>query len=208
MPIIGLVSQKGGVGKSTLAQAVAREAAVSDLTVKICDLDILQATSVDWTRRRMAAGVEPNIPVEPFKTAAQALASADQFDLLVLDGPARADKGTLAIAQGADLVVQPTGTSLADLRPAVLLFHELTQQGIPPNKLAMALCRVGSPAEERDARDYISRAGYTALMGALYEKPAYRQAQDAGQAVTETKYAGLSLRADELIQAVFDAVPS
>lgn len=206
MPVIGFVSQKGGVGKSTLAQAVARECAANGLAVKVCDLDVMQGTSLDWTRRRMEAGTEPVIPVEPFKTAAQAIAQADRYDVLVLDGPARADKGTLAIAEAADLVVQPSGPSLADLRPAVLLFHELVQQKVPTSKLVIALCRVGSPAEEREARDYLARAGYDTLAGALFERPAYRQAQDVGLAVTETKYSTLSKRADELVQAIFNRI--
>ncbi len=202
--VIALVSQKGGVGKSTLAQAVAREVAANSLTVKLCDLDTMQATSLDWTRRRLEAELEPVVPAEPFKTAAQALAQRERYDVLVLDGPARADKGTLAIAQAADLIIQPSGTSLADLRPAVLLFHELADKGVASERLAIALCRVGSAAEERAARDYITRAGHVCLGGALYERPAYRQAQDSGLSVTETKYAGLSQRADELIQAVLD----
>ncbi len=48
--IIAFVSQKGGVGKSTLARAVAREAAYGGLKVKIADLDTQQGTSVDWHR--------------------------------------------------------------------------------------------------------------------------------------------------------------
>jgi chromosome partitioning protein len=202
--IIGFVSQKGGVGKSTLAQAVAREAAAGGLSVKIADLDMLQKTSVDWTCRRLEAGLEPVVPVEPFGTAAHAIKSAEHYDVLVLDGPARADQGTLEIARMADLIVQPAGPSLADLRPAVAVFHKLVKSGVDPSKLVVALCRIGSEAEERSARDYVQRAGYEVLAGALYERPAYRQAQDAGLAVTETKYAGLSQRADALIQSLFD----
>ena len=37
--IIAFVSQKGGVGKSTLSRALAREAAASGLKVKIADLE-------------------------------------------------------------------------------------------------------------------------------------------------------------------------
>jgi cellulose biosynthesis protein BcsQ len=43
--IIGVVSQKGGVGKSTITRLVARELAAQDWQVKIADLDISQATS-------------------------------------------------------------------------------------------------------------------------------------------------------------------
>jgi chromosome partitioning protein len=34
--VIGFISQKGGVGKSTLARALAREAAASGLSVRVC----------------------------------------------------------------------------------------------------------------------------------------------------------------------------
>jgi ABC-type transport system involved in cytochrome bd biosynthesis fused ATPase/permease subunit len=46
--IIGVVSQKGGVGKSTIARLIARELAAQDWEVKIADLDISQATSYHW----------------------------------------------------------------------------------------------------------------------------------------------------------------
>jgi chromosome partitioning protein len=36
--IVGLISQKGGVGKSTLARALAREAAAGGLRVLLADL--------------------------------------------------------------------------------------------------------------------------------------------------------------------------
>ena len=38
--IIGVVSQKGGMGKSTIARLIARELAAQDWEVKIGDLDI------------------------------------------------------------------------------------------------------------------------------------------------------------------------
>jgi chromosome partitioning protein len=63
----------------------------------------------------------------------------------------------------ADVVVQPSGTSLADLRPAALLFHELSAAGIPTEKLLTALCWVGTAAEETAARDYMRKAGYDTL---------------------------------------------
>src|SRR6476620_2530974 len=56
--IIAFVSQKGGVGKSTLARALAREAANSGLAVKIADLDTQQGTSVDWHRQRLDSALE------------------------------------------------------------------------------------------------------------------------------------------------------
>jgi chromosome partitioning protein len=45
--IISFISQKGGVGKSTLARALAVECAKADLKIKIIDLDSQQKTIVD-----------------------------------------------------------------------------------------------------------------------------------------------------------------
>ena len=59
--IIAFVSQKGGVGKSTLSRALAREAANSALKTKIADLDTQQGTSIDWHRIRLNAGIKPAV---------------------------------------------------------------------------------------------------------------------------------------------------
>lgn len=90
--VVAFVSQKGGVGKSTLARALAREAAAGGLRVKVADLDTQQGTSVDWHRQRLQAGIEPAVSVEAFATAAQALAVADGYDILIIDGPARTSR--------------------------------------------------------------------------------------------------------------------
>jgi len=112
----------------------------------------------------------------------------------------------MAIARLADLVVQPTGASADDLRPAVREFHALVQAGVPKGKLAFALNRIGTEAEEAEARAYITEAGYDVLDGCLLEQPAYRKAMNVGRAITETSYAGLNAKADALIQALIDRV--
>ena len=204
--VVAFVSQKGGVGKSTLSRALAREAAAGGLRVKVADLDTQQGTSVDWHRQRLNASIEPVVSVEAFATAAQALGVANGFDILILDGPARTSQATLEIARAANLVVQPTGASLDDLRPAVREFHALAKAGVPPARLVFALNRIGTPAEEAETRAYLAEAGYAILDGCLLERPAYRQAQNAGHAITETRYAALNERADTLIQSLIDRV--
>jgi len=204
--IIAFISQKGGVSKSTLSRALAREATEGGLRTKIADLDIEQDTSVQWHRRRLQADIQPRVSVEAFSTAAHALSVSENYDLLILDGPARASKGTLEISKVANLVVQPTGASLDDLIPAIKVFHGLVKAGIRKEKLVFALGRIGTDSEEADARAYILEAGYEVLEGCLVERPAYRQAQNKGYAVTETRYKGLNERADQLIQSLINKV--
>jgi chromosome partitioning protein len=204
--IIAFVSQKGGVGKSTLSRGLAREAAHNGLRVKIADLDTQQGTSVDWNRRRLNAGIQPEVAVEAFATAAKAIKIARHYDLLIIDGPARFSAGTLEIAKVAHLVVQPTGASLDDLRPAVREFHGLVNEGILKDKLVFSICRIETPTEEAETRSYLAEAGYAVLDGYVPERPAYRRAQNAGRAITETSFRNLNTKADALIQALINRV--
>jgi chromosome partitioning protein len=203
--IIGVVSQKGGVGKSTISRLIAREYAHSKWDVKIADLDISQGTSTDWKKRREEHSLQPEIAVEPFRTVAQALKHADVHDLLVLDGAPHSMQGTLEIAKASKILVLPTGLSLDDLKPTVLLAHELTAASIPEEKIVFALCRVGDRDNEiEEARTYIKKAGYAVLKGSLPEKTAFRRASDEGKAITEVSYLSLRLRAEELAQGIID----
>ena len=166
--LIGIVSQKGGVGKSTLARLIAREYSQAGWTVKIADLDVSQGTSYNWQARRLQNGIEPVISVERFGTVEQALKQKQHFDLVILDGPPHSTAGTLRIAAAADLVVLPTGLALDDMEPSVLLAHELVKKGIPKARLAFAFCRVGdSESEIAEAREYVTQAGYRRLTGCL-----------------------------------------
>lgn len=205
--IIGMVSQKGGVGKSTLARLIAREYAAAGWRVKIADLDISQGTSTDWKQRREQTAMEPEIAVEPFRTVAQALKVAELYDLMVFDGPPHSMAGTLEIARASSLVVLPTGLSLDDLRPSIMLAHELVENRIPAERIAFALCRVGDRENEiEEARRYIQKAGYESLPGSLPEKTGYRRASDEGRAASEVTYPTLKERAEELAQAMIDRI--
>lgn len=205
--VIGIVGQKGGVGKSTMARLIAREYAASGWNVKIADLDVSQGTSFHWQARRLQRQIEPVVSVERFGTVEQALKTAPHYDLLILDGAPHSTAATLKIAQSSALVLLPTGLSLDDMEPSILLAHELVKKGIAKQLLAFALCRVGdSEPEIAEAREYIGKAGYRVLRGAIPEKIAYRRASDEGRALTETKFASLNQRSDVLAQDIIDHV--
>jgi chromosome partitioning protein len=198
--VIAFVGQKGGTGKSTLARAFAVEAAYAT-NVLIADLDEAQRTSWEWGQRRAAGGHQPAVPVEMVPRL-QLFTRAASVDLLVADAPGWADASTLWLAQGARLTVLPTGASIDDLNPTIRLMHELTDKGIADWRLALALCRIQSEAEDSFARDYLKRAGYKALKGDLPEKKSFRDLQNAGKAITEGAMAAISKTAEELIKSI------
>ncbi len=202
--IISVISQKGGVGKSTVARMVAREFAANGWAVKVADLDISQSTSFKWRSRRLQGGLEPDVPVEMFGSVKKALEDGGHYDLLIIDGAPHATEATKEAAKASDLVIIPTGLSVDDLEPTVLLAHELAKL-IEPERIVFTLSRVGnSSAEVQESRAYLERSGYKVLGGELPDQVGYRRALDEGRTVTETRFATLNQKADQVAQAIMD----
>lgn len=205
--IIGVVSQKGGVGKSTISRLIACEYAANEWEVKIADMDLSQGTTTNWNRRRLHNEYEPRIAVEQFVNVNDALKKADQYDLLIFDGAPHSTRNTLDIAKASEILVLPTGTSLDDLEPTIKLAHELKKNKIARQKIAIALCRIGtSKAELEEAKEYIKSSGYYLLEGLMHEKTAIRRASDEGKSAAETIYKSINNRLDTLIQSIVDRV--
>jgi len=204
--IIGIVSQKGGVGKSTLARMIAREATEGGLSAKVADLDHQQQTSAKWQARRADNGLRPEIRVETFQNVRTALAEAAGFDVYIVDGAPHSSRDTAAVAAEASLIVIPTSDSDEDLEPAVLLAHELRGKGVPTERIAFALCLVSDSAREiRAAQEYLRKTPYLLLDGEIPFRTGFRQALAQGRAITETPFRTLVQRADRLAQSIIDA---
>jgi chromosome partitioning protein len=201
--IIGLISQKGGVGKSALARLLAVEFIRAGWSVKIADLDTNQGTSTKWKARRDRAAVQPEIPVEKFATVERAIREAERFDLVLLDGPAHAEHGGRAMAKASDLILMPTSYSLDDLEAQVEAAYELEEYGIPRERIWFVFWRItGSPAEDHTAREYLKRAKINVFEPVLPELPSIRQAHNAGKSASEVSFPAVQERAIALAVAV------
>ena len=99
---IAFISQKGGVGKSTLARAVAAAAASAGMSVRLADLDWKQQTAKHWADVRNELGIEPPIDCRVYHGAAEAFTEAGDVDLLVIDQPGYASGQTMELAAKAD----------------------------------------------------------------------------------------------------------
>lgn len=203
--IIGMVSQKGGVGKSTLARMMAREFVAGGMSAKIADLDTQQQTCTHWAGRRAEGSITPELQVQSFATVKTALEESGRFDALILDGKPNASEQTVEIAMAADLVLIPTGQTVDDLHPGVVLAHSLRKKGIKPEKIVFAMFKTtGSERENAAARQYLVDAGYAVLDGDVPVSTAYGSASDVGKAITETSFRTLNGRAAALAQSIID----
>jgi chromosome partitioning protein len=202
--VVGVVSQKGGVGKSTLCHLIAREAAASGKQVKILDFDTKQMTSTDWVRARLERALEPTIEAEPVKNIDSALKHNRGYDIIIIDGAAGTPKRTAELARASDLILLPTGASRADLVPTLALARRLAELKLGTGRLVFALCRTSTESEAAEARATIGGAGFETLEGELVERPGYRQAQNVGRSATETGFPSLNDKARRLARAVLD----
>jgi chromosome partitioning protein len=202
--VIGVVSQKGGVGKSTLCQLIAREAAAQGRQAKILDFDVKQLTSTDWVRERLERDIEPAIEGEPTKNISRSLKQNRGYDLLVLDGAPGSPKRTARMVPECDLIVLPTGASKADLTPTIALARRIALMPHEAKGPFFALCRVLTAAEAAEARATIGAAGFETLDGELIERPGYRQAQNIGRSASETAFRSLNAKARKLARAILN----
>ncbi len=184
--IISFISQKGGVGKSALSRLIAVEFARQGWDVKIADLDTGQGSTANWKSRRDMNEITPEIPVEKYATVERAIRDAENFDLMVLDGPAFAERGGLTMAFKSDLVILPSGYGLDDMQPQVETAQDLEIKGINLEKVVFVFCRAtGSASEDTAARGYLKRAGMPVLENVMPERPSIRQAHNNGKAASE-----------------------
>lgn len=205
--IIFFNSQKGGVSKSTLAQSTAVEATRSKVKTLLADCDPQQKTSYYWAQKRMKNDLQPLLDCQTFNSIEDALnySKLSDYQLIVIDGPARVSQGTLLAAQKSNLLVQPSGASVADLIPAIKEYNSLSEH-VSKDKLFIVLSRIGTKAEYKDAYQYCLDAGHHVFKNYLVEMPSYRQTINEGKAITEVKYDSLRENALNVIQEIVNAL--
>ena len=203
--IISLISQKGGVGKSALSRLIAVEYAKAGWSVKIGDLDTGQGSTAKWKARRDQHGIEPEIPVEKYATVERAIKDAEHYDLMVLDGPAFAERRGLSMARASELIIMPTGYSLDDMEPQIETAYELEDNGVNSDHIVFVFCRTeGSVSEDAAARAYLKKARVNILDPVFLERPSIRQAHNMGKAASEVSFPSIKSKILLLAQAVAD----
>lgn len=205
--VISAISQKGGVGKSSLAQLVAHGYASANYSVLLADMDVGQKSSVKWNLIRTQGGVKPEITVKSFTSVRQANTFGTGFDLVVYDGAPQATAQTLEIARLSSLILLPSNTSKFDLDPQINLAHELVKAGVDKGRIYFVLSRI--VATENDLKagfEYIGSTAYQALPFYLEEKTGYRHAAEQGRALTETTFKSLAVRSQGLFSNISTAL--
>jgi chromosome partitioning protein len=116
MHVIALISQKGGVGKTSLAGHLAVEAELKrDGPVAIIDTDPQGSLSGWWNVRQEETPIFVRGELPKIKSQLKRLAEQG-IELVVIDTPPAITDNIKAVAQVADLAIIPTRPSPHDLR--------------------------------------------------------------------------------------------
>ena len=188
MKTISIVSQKGGVGKTTVAVHLAVSAANAGYTVALIDLDP-QATAAQWADWR---GTEnPAVVAAPHGRLAATLAEARKsgVDLVIIDSPPAADSAAVAAAKAADLVLIPTRASAFDLH-AIKTTAELVRVAQKPAYVVLNAVPPRATALIEEVATVITSLQLAIAPVCLVDRAAFRHAVINGQAAAEYEPTG------------------
>lgn len=185
---IAFLSQKGGVGKSTLARSLAAEITKTGKSAFLADLDTQQATAAEWSELRGDLEQAPAVTASEVKSVKEAQNMGANYDVLIIDGRPNASSETVQAALTADLTVIPSSNSYDDLKPAVALAHALADAGVNESKITFALNLISTQSEAKAAREWLESTGYSVLPEYLLYRPSWRKCGEEGTSLTETKF--------------------
>ncbi|MBI1380961.1 MAG: AAA family ATPase [Planctomycetaceae bacterium] len=186
--IIGLLNQKGGVGKTTLAVHMADALARRGCKVLLIDADP-QGSALDWAAARTG---EPLFPVAGMPKPLihkEVPGLVKDYDHIVIDGPPRVYDVARSAIMASDVVIVPVQPSPYDVwaaKEVVELLHEARVYK-PDLKSAFAINRkIVNTALGRDVLDALAEYPLPVLRAAICQRVALAECASVGKSVFET----------------------
>lgn len=195
MPIVAIANLKGGVGKSTVSQNLAVSIRQTGFPVCIIDTDTEQRSTLEWSQRRAANGLNP-IPVhlvDEENLATKVSEAADQYQFVLIDGSPALSEITTKIVLISDLVivpVMPSGNDFGALEKFLLRHRDTSaiqrRRGIQAAELGVLLNEYDArPIVNRTIYEGIERLEVPILQSRIAHRVAYKEANLTGAGVTE-----------------------
>lgn len=182
MKTMAILSQKGGVGKTTVALHLAVAAFHDGKRVAVVDLDP-QASARKWADKRELDGPEVvGDHAERLPQLAEA-AKANGADLLVVDTAPNADRAALIAAKAADLILIPCRPAAFDL-DAIGATRDLAEIARRPSYIVLSVAPVRSAVTE-EARQGLERQGAKVAPTVIHQRVAYSHAVIDGRSAME-----------------------
>ena len=186
MDVIAIANQKGGTGKSTTAINVAEGLARCDLRILLGDLDEGQESSADWADINEKRRFDFKL-VDPYKLGNFVERHEDDYDIIILDCPPRADRIAALIVKYSSLIIMPVAPSpieLWGLRRLVDIVkdRQLLMDGKPIAKVLLSRCKMNTKLVPKSVK-VLKELGLDIMESGTKELEAYRQVMEHGGTV-------------------------
>lgn len=214
MTVIVVGAEKGGVGKTTLALALAHQAMSEGADVVVLDTD-RQKSASRWAESRALTPRVPALSVlahsaDPLHEIASL---SRRYDLVVADIGAQNYRVLLECALLADVYLVPTGTSSLDLDSAEELFVLLSRitQERQGGALRVVLNKVPpreSSTEVLRTRRRLREGGIETLRQTVAQRSVWRSVANTGLALGELPKRHADPKAMQEMSALYAEVTS
>lgn len=195
MKTLAIISQKGGVGKTTLATALAVAAERAGRQAAVFDLDP-QASAAFWKDTRAAES--PAVVAIPPSRLQHVLKAAEDSgcELAIIDAPPFAKDIAYEAAQVADFILIPTRPAVLDVM-AMTKTLQLVQHYGKPAAVVLTFCPIQGK-EITDTEDAIRQLGALLAPVRIHNRVAYSRAQQTGLTAQEFEPEGKA--AEEILR--------
>ncbi len=185
--IIGVLNQKGGVGKTTLSVNIAAALAHSGARVLLIDADP-QGSALDWSAAREG---EPLFSVVglPRASVHKEIGTVGQgYDHIIIDGPPRVTDLARSAIMASDVVLIPVQPSPYDIWAAdevVKLVQEATVYKDGLKSAFVVNRKIANTAIGRDVGEALAAYPVPVLASTVTQRVIYAEAAAQGKAVFE-----------------------
>jgi chromosome partitioning protein len=188
MPVLALLNQKGGVGKTTLATNIATALVQQGKKVLFIDAD-QQGSALDWSAARKSESLFPVVGLPKDTLHREMPALSAPYDWVVIDGPPRVYNVAKSAIAASDIVVIPVQPSPYDVWAAkeiVDLIAEVQVIKASLNAVFAVNRKIVGTAIGRDVADALASYSVPVLKAAVSQRVGFAETAAAGQTVLET----------------------
>ncbi len=185
--IVGVLNQKGGVGKTTLAVNLASHWAMAGHRALLVDADP-QGSSLAWSAARERDPLFPVVGMAKPSLHRDLPALAAAYDHVVIDGAPRANELARSAILAADLVLIPVQPSPYDVWAAADIVQLVREaQGFKPSLRAAFVVnrQVAKTAIGRDVAAILEPFAFPVLDATLRQRVIYAESAAQGLSVPE-----------------------
>jgi chromosome partitioning protein len=208
--IIGVLNQKGGVGKTTLSINIASALHRMGKKPLLVDADP-QGSALDWQASRGADSLFPVIGVSKPTLHKDIPNLSSGFDHVVIDGPPRVNDVTRSAILACDLVLVPVQPSPYDVWAAdeiVNLIQEVSLMKESLKSLFVVNRKVSKTAIGRDVIEALKGYPLAIAQTAITQRVIFAESAASGQSIFEVLPNGPSAKELlSLVQELLDSSP-